>query len=354
MIFCLTRIEMTAAANPEASGPVPHLLAAANKPKFQYNPSPASPDIVTHVANQNLPMADLDGYCNYIENAYLKHCDPKIPLHLFTLMMTRQALCKLRLIAYLCKVNLGDPRAMDPTVRDHLFMEAIRMIEYDNVIQSTESLRGFLWYTFFHFPFPAYIFLVSELRTLTSGELCDRAWAAIAENHDKRALARNLRSPMHIALGRLFLKAWDAHTAAEIQQGRPAPPTPKLITVLQQLAAKQHNKKQSTSGNAVVNESVPVPATGYGGSRPPMDSSPAAPSINSMGTPDTMFSGFDPMSQMFNSGMPDIEFGQMDWSTIMQGFTGFGGIGVDFGGFPQGGMPAPQGGMPGQQHGPGG
>lgn len=53
--------------------------------------------------------------------------------------------------------------------RDALFMTAIEMLEYDNIIHTGPSLRNFLWYTQLLVPLPGYDFLVGELRQRTTG-----------------------------------------------------------------------------------------------------------------------------------------------------------------------------------------
>jgi hypothetical protein len=237
MVFSLTRIELTVAASPDSirravTTPGGRPL---HKPMVHYSPSPSSPDIVSHVASTSLPD-NLANFCAYVENVYLKQCDPKIPLHYFTVLMTRQALCKLRIIDFLCRTANTDN--VDQNERDSYFMEALRMVEYDNIIQSSDMLQGFRWYTYAHFPLPAYLCLVSELRHRTTGDLCERAWDVMIENHDRRGLLRRHdRNPLHIAFGRYFVKAWDAREAAELQLGRSLP-TPKIVTLLRTTLAK--------------------------------------------------------------------------------------------------------------------
>jgi hypothetical protein len=239
MLFCLTRVELTVAVSPEAirraatspSGKTPH--HPIHQPRVHF--SPTSPDLVQHVANQYMPN-DLPSFCSYMENYYLKHCDPKVPLHFFTLLMTRIALSKLRIIDFLCRTRETDN--IDQRERDAHFMEAIRMVEMDNMLQSAELLQGFRWYTIQYFPLPAYLYLVSELRHRTTGELCERAWNVMIENHERRnMLRRNFRSPLHIAFGHFFIKAWDAREAAEMQRGRSLP-TPKVVVMLKGMASK--------------------------------------------------------------------------------------------------------------------
>ncbi|KAL1849629.1 hypothetical protein VTK73DRAFT_9841 [Phialemonium thermophilum] len=354
MLFCLARIELVVAAAPAGSRPAP--AQTSTKTRVQFSPSPSSPDVVTHVANQYLP-ADIDAYCTYMENAYLKHCDPKIPLHFFTLMMTRQALCKLRIVEFMCRGV--PPTTLDGPEGDALFVEAVQMVELDNIIYAAEFIRGFLWYTRLNFPFPAYIFLVSALRRRTTGELCERAWAAIAENHERRGMMRNLRSPIHVALGSMFVKAWTAREEAENQLGRTVQP-PKMITMLRQHMSRfPQRPRPAPAPSKRSSNGMPAPATtaasvpmaplaptnpGMGGSGPgPIPSTSGPPGVYVDGRPiheaqtrqmastmlpdDSMMLSFGAANQVFDSTMSDVAFDQMDWSYLLQysGLPGFGG-----------------------------
>ncbi|KAK1759293.1 putative transcriptional regulatory protein [Echria macrotheca] len=354
MLFCLTRIELTVAAQPHhahsgrQSVSTPGGSGNVNKPRVQYSPSPSSPDVMSHVATQNLPN-NLESFCVYIENAYLKHCDPKIPLHFFTLMMTRQALCKLRVIDFLCRGVPSD--SIEQAERDGLFVEAIKAVEYDNIIQSTESIQGFRWYTYQHFPFPAYIFLVSELRHRTTGDLCERAWNAMIENHERRGLTRSLRSPMHIAFGHFFVKAWDAREAAELQLGRTLQ-TPKIVVLLRNTMSRWKRPAPANgagssappgpqvpgpaaataagaaAGGVAAGEpsAGPSPAAMYAG-KPLSDVSPQMAGPGTMGAMDDsmMFGAFDGTGQMFGQPMQEVDFAQMDWNYLVQ-YSSFGGF----------------------------
>lgn len=369
MVFCLTRIELTVAASPDnvrrtITTPGGRPL---NQPMVHFSPSPSSPDIVSHVANQSLPD-NLANFCAYVENLYLKQCDPKIPLHYFTLLMTRQALCKLRIIDFLCRTANTDN--VDQSERDSYFMEALRMVEYDNIIQSSDMLQGFRWYTYAHFPLPAYLCLVSELRHRTTGELCERAWDVMIENHDRRGLLRRLnRNPLHIAFGRYFVKAWDAREAAELQLGRSLA-TPKVITLLRATLAKTAPKRPAapiTPARNGANMAMPgggqqlpvqpmmppgpggvpgmapvgdmnmapggMPSAGMypPGTKPmPPTAPPPPPPIPGIGTANPMmmdesmmYQGYDDMAPpMYGNnpggGMHDPEAGGMDWEYLVQ------------------------------------
>ncbi|KAE8387972.1 fungal-specific transcription factor domain-containing protein [Aspergillus alliaceus] len=212
MLFYLTRIELTIAVAPNGMRPNYVFL---NNPLAQDNTTP-SPADATSDTNSRPRTDSLDRYCAHIESAYLKNCDHRIPVQFFALMMARMSLCRLRIVEFMCRgvcaTNLADQE------RGFLFMTAIEMLEYDNIIHTTDNLQNFLWYTQLLVPLPGYVFL-----------LCERAWKAIFDNHNHRCLIRKLQSPMHFAFGRMLIKAWNAREEAELQLGRNIQP-PELNT----------------------------------------------------------------------------------------------------------------------------
>ncbi|KAF5864377.1 hypothetical protein ETB97_007939 [Aspergillus alliaceus] len=241
MLFYLTRIELTIAVAPNGMRPNYVIL---NNPLAQDNTTP-SPADATSDTNSRPRTDNLDRYCAHIESAYLKNCDHRIPVQFFALMMARMSLCRLRIVEFMCRgvctTNLADQE------RGFLFMTAIEMLEYDNIIHTTDNLRNFLWYTQLLVPLPGYIFLVSELRQRTTGELCERAWKAIFDNHNHRCLIRKLQSPMHFAFGRMLIKAWSAREEAELQLGRNIQP-PELVTRLRQHMSQNTQPSRSAPG----------------------------------------------------------------------------------------------------------
>lgn len=374
MVFCLTRIELTVAASPDRvrraiTTPGGRPLNPSRVTTVHYSPSPSSTDMVTHMANQYLP-SDLATFCSYMESVYLKQCDPKIPLHFFTLLMTRQALCKLRLIDFLRRASAED---VEQRERDDCFLEALRMLEYDNVIQSSEMLQRFRWYTLAHFPLPAYLCLVSDLRHRTTGELCERAWNVMIENHERRKQLRRSDNPLHVALGRYLVKAWDAREAAERQLGRTLH-TPSMVVLLRNKVANSRRPapppapnagsagaKGAPTGQRVppvqpvaqagVDNTIGLHAIGDTSRAPtglvtdmypgePMPQATTAPPL--MGGPgvsesvmlddSAAYPGYDGAGHVFTDhpppapfAMQDVEVGEMDWNYLVQ-LTSFGGF----------------------------
>ncbi|QMW32643.1 hypothetical protein G4B84_008074, partial [Aspergillus flavus NRRL3357] len=302
MLFCLTRIELTIAAVPNGMRPNPVDL---NNPFAQHKPTPSPADATTQETSSQPPTNGLDRYCAHMESTYLAHCDHGIPTSNCWLYVSG------------CVRHNSENRE-----RDALFMTAIEMLEYDNIIHTAPSLRNFLWYTQLLVPLPGYVFLVGELRQRTTGELCERAWKAICVNYNDRGLIRKLRSPMHVAFGRMLLKAWNAHEEAELQLGRNVQP-PQLVTMLRERVALQTSTSQSKPDLAGNGSTDSVKTTNGGpiaGTRMWVDDNPG---LDRMGRPfaimsneDSMFPSLHSASQMFDEVSPDQN--DVDWSYLMQ------------------------------------
>ncbi|KAM0810427.1 putative Fungal-specific transcription factor domain-containing protein [Seiridium cardinale] len=303
MVFALTRLEFARAPGSD---------------KMKAVLSDASPQ-VPNVADHRM-INYIERMVTHLEDTYLKHCDPKIPLQYFALTMTRASVCKLRVISGFFKIATTAPQALSLVENETLFIESIKMIEYDSMIQANESLRGFRWFTLMHFPFPAYVALAKELRTRTSGELCERAWQAMIENHECRGITKKMRSPMHLAFTPLFLKAWAAREAHEASQGRTLAP-PQMIIGMRQLAARLGLKENSKSPEA----RTPL-MTPRSFSSPEAELNPETPNMQPYQPTNTAWTSAPPMDLnggQYAGAFADVNFGgEVDWNFLFQQYSG--------------------------------
>lgn len=301
MTFSLTRIEFTIATAPSSIRPNPSIFKAQCKDS---NPSAATRD-----GNTSL-FHNIEEYCNHIESRYISHCDSRIPIQHFTLLTARMSLHKLRVIDFMCR---RIPTSQLPEKeRDTLFLTAVQMVEYDNTIYTTESLRGFLWSTHYQAAMPGYTYLVSELQHRTTGELCERAWEALTKNHDHRGLIRKLDSPMHTAFGHSVLRAWRAREKVLLQNEKVCRP-PEVVNVLRRVFSSRemandtvtdHNQLSSATVSGAINRN----SSGLG-ALGPMEST-------GMGAgEDAIFSNLDTMGQMF--GLFGSNYNEPDWSYML-------------------------------------
>ncbi|KAI0135305.1 fungal-specific transcription factor domain-containing protein [Daldinia grandis] len=310
MMFSLTRLEFA---------------KAPGNDKMRGQSSETNPQAVASVADHRL-SSYLERFSSHMEDTYLKYCDPKVPLHYMTLLMTRANICKLKIVSGFFRVALTAPAPLPTVEREELFIEAIKMVEYDTMMQARESLQGFLWYTNMHFPFPAYICLLTELRHRTTGDLCERAWKTICEHADRRKMTSHARSPMHLSFSALFVKAWDAREAAEAALGRTLAP-PRLITHMRQIAARLPKAIRKKSPVPTPSPKIPVISGAYVATAPTPPEQPNVPGTIPLYPETDIFGGGMPqmdMNRQFATAFPDVNFGgEMDWNYLMQEYGGF-------------------------------
>ncbi|KAI0008829.1 hypothetical protein F4779DRAFT_641318 [Xylariaceae sp. FL0662B] len=329
MIFALTRLEFA---------------KAPGNDKMRTHSSESNPQAVANIADHRSTNF-LERFSAYMEDTYLKFCDPKIPIHYMTLLMTRANICKLKITSSFFRVALTAPAPLPMAERESLFVEAIKMIEYDSMIQVRDSLKGYKWYTYMHFPFPAYICLLTELRQRTTGDLCERAWATICEHFDRRNMLSHMRTPIHLSFSPLFVKAWDAREAAEAALGRTIVP-PRLITFMRQIEARVPRAARKKSPVPTPSPKIPVVSNAYVAANQQQHQHqeqqqqqqqqqqalvPAAgdvPATMAIYPPDggEMYPSLSQvdMNRQFATAFPDVNFGNdMDWNILMQEYGGF-------------------------------
>ncbi|CAH0059311.1 unnamed protein product, partial [Clonostachys solani] len=236
MVFALTRLEFSTA-----------VLEHGSNTKARSGQKPGG---LIKRAGQGGPAFSLDDYCVYVESKYLNHCDPKIPLHYCTIITTRQSFCRIRIGSWLARYQAEDAEALSDASRDMIFLEAIQFIEYDNILQSSEHLQQYRWYTGYHFPFPGYMVILMELRrrlapsmiergwTDAIEDTIERAWTAIGENQRLRETIHRRPSFIQVTFGTQFLKAWEAYEEVVARGGKLVSPPSFLYQVREQVRAK--------------------------------------------------------------------------------------------------------------------
>lgn len=232
MIFCLTRCE------------IGHFMKQSNTTFFFFDgawaaaarSSDGAPPPPASLAEKDAAIDELE---DHLERKYLRHCDPQITLHFLTKIFTRTALWRMRLIAHHPRHYPDRGASMPPAEKDLLCRLSLNMIENDNIAHRNRSADRFAWFVNTNFQLPAFIYLLSELRHRTRGELSDRGWDAIAEGFRNRIdfIAERKHSPVFQATSVLALKAWQAREMdALAAHGGPGPQQqPEYITTLKDI-----------------------------------------------------------------------------------------------------------------------
>ncbi|KAL9576276.1 MAG: hypothetical protein Q9212_007235 [Teloschistes hypoglaucus] len=219
MIFCLTRCEIA------------NFMKQSNTTFFFDGAWARSDGAPASLAEKDAAIDELE---DHLERKYLRHCDPQITLHFLTKIFTRTALWRMRLVAHHPRHYPDRGASMPAAEKDLLCRLSLNMIENDNIAHRNRSADRFAWFVNTNFQLPAFIYLLSELRHRTRGELSDRGWDAIAEGFRNRIdfIAERKHSPVFQATSALALKAWQAREMDALAHGEPGLQQPEYITTL--------------------------------------------------------------------------------------------------------------------------
>ncbi|CAG8893344.1 unnamed protein product [Penicillium egyptiacum] len=215
-----------------------------------------------------------------IEEKYLALCNPENPLHFMTMWTTRGHLAKNRLLQHYSKHLTASVEQTD-TQSNVGISHALRMLECDTNLLRSPIIKGYLWLVDFHFPFPAYIHLLQDLKKRPVEEHADRAWEVMSKNYEVRIMdAQEEDRPFFIVFSRIVFQAWEAREIIARQQETPLIPPLIVSDIRKKVMQMMSNFAQDVDtvhpGDAsgvnanVDNLSMPmqmdfnVPGTSYG------------------------------------------------------------------------------------------
>jgi hypothetical protein len=198
---------------------------------------------------------------------------------------------------------------MPQTEKDMLFTESLKELEFDTLGHTVKAVQGYLWHVHGHFQMDAFIYILSELRYRTSGDLVDRAWEQIKLSFDNRPeLITDTKNSLYMAVGNLTLKAWQKR---EEVVGHML--TPRFVTLLraQRKIPEPSRAIVNTRGNQTYQQTSQV--IQHSGSHVPQQAflNNNFPSTENWGVDN----GFD-----FDMTMPEttpVDWGY--WQTLMDG-----------------------------------
>ncbi|KAF1943977.1 hypothetical protein EJ02DRAFT_420781 [Clathrospora elynae] len=185
-----------------------------------------------------------------IEGNLLRSCDPDNPLHYMTMWTARFALAKSRFVHHLATCSPTNEQQTDAQ-RDAGLTYARSMLEYDTKLMSSSLIRGFRWIIYPHFPFPAYVHLIHDLRKRPLGDHVEKFWQVISDNCAARFMDLEREDkPMEKKPGsnhffKIFssfvLEAWAAREAAFGQSEEP----PLMVKQIKQKLALADERSQA-------------------------------------------------------------------------------------------------------------
>ncbi len=214
--------------------------------------SPALKPLAKHLRDTAAPDGgELVKLEEIIEDQYLKSCDQENPLHFMTIWITRAYLAKCRLLEHHSRYSSSSTRRTEAQ-RDTATSYALRMLECDTKIMTSSLTKGFLWLNHFHFPFPAYIQIVQDLRRRPISEQARQAWEVMSDNYEAwfSSLSSD-DSPFFPIFTKIVLQAWGACEAASRETLTP----PRIVSSIRHTLAQiaRHARNTDTEQPNLIN-----------------------------------------------------------------------------------------------------
>lgn len=203
-----------------------------------------------------------------LESKFLRHCDSSIPLHLMASIVIQTIICHMRLAAHHPR-QYSNGESIDQKERDYMFSICLQMVENSVAAQTNTVIQRYAWHVENHVPWAACIHLLDELGHRVNDQT-GRAWGLLDEiyRYHYSQMKNRPKNSLYIAMRRLLVKAWNAHTEERARQGKSTLPRPWIISTLftetktQEVANEPGTATPShstTAAQETVQETQPMP-----------------------------------------------------------------------------------------------
>ncbi|GKT63825.1 fungal specific transcription factor domain-containing protein [Colletotrichum tofieldiae] len=205
-------------------------------------------------------LKSIDELEGRIEGRYLQNIDADIPLNLLTIHLARSAVCQLRLSVYHPIHHPETASALGPEQLDMLLENSLKVVRYDIIAHSTESLRPYSWHIANFFPFETFVLLISTLSGRPTSQIVDAAWFVINQVYEHHpCFISDTSDPLYWALGNLTLKAWSQRVASARANGlEPVAEPPCIVELVRRRAALSRNVQAPQQARTVTDNTGPA------------------------------------------------------------------------------------------------
>ncbi|KAK5089730.1 hypothetical protein LTR70_006572 [Exophiala xenobiotica] len=183
-----------------------------------------------------------------LETKYVRYCDPSQPLQLMSMLVVRSAMNVGRFIAHHPR-SWAKQEQTPESERQYVWSVSVKLLEQYNMMQ---SIQCFSWHAAYFLQWNSFIHILDTLLADPFNNDAEKTWQLVeTAYHNTPDMVKNTRKPIHVAIGNLCLKAWNAREAAFAEQGKPVIHVPEYIAQLrkQRESAKvrqQQHRNQSS------------------------------------------------------------------------------------------------------------
>ncbi|KAK6502402.1 hypothetical protein TWF506_002983 [Arthrobotrys conoides] len=245
-----------------------------------------------------------------IEEKYLAFCNPEIPSQFITIWVARGAIAKNRLLEHYTKYSV--PEQQSDLHRSTAVSYALTMLECDTKLMSSPLIKCYRWFINFHFPFPAYIHILQNLKKRPGEIHAERAWEVMSESYEARMNgAMKLYGPLLVLFSTIVLQAWEARERLIREENRPPEPLPKILVGIRQKIADMAPTSGTTGNNEQVGKMGMMNIDDF--------LTPTVGNVNSGALGGSMgigIPGYDGQEVSMDFQTGDFDWTLMDWNSI--------------------------------------
>lgn len=170
--------------------------------------------------------AGIDELEQILEEKYVRHCDPSVPIELMISIVARTAVNTMRMVAHHPRRWAND-QEMPESERQLMWKLCNKIVDGYLLCIASKQLRSFAWHTTFYFQWQALIYLLDCVRANPTMDGADDAWRLVNETFEVHPeFVIDTKKPLNVAVGSLCLKAYNAREETFRREGRYLPAKP--------------------------------------------------------------------------------------------------------------------------------
>jgi hypothetical protein len=228
------------------------------------SPQKLSNDRWDNLSSPCITLAEKDSFINQMEDRmemkYLRYSDPSNTLHLFSSILVRSSICKMKLFAHNPRQFATDGLKVPQTSRDIIFVNGMKFLEYSILVKNNESLRKFTSQLSITYLWDPLLYVLIEARYRKIGTEVSHAWQLISEVFDNYPrIWEETTDMLHHVLGKMILKVWNECVVEWKATVLSELATPEFITIIRRYLAPTKISSSTNELNTTTSTIVNLP-----------------------------------------------------------------------------------------------
>jgi hypothetical protein len=191
------------------------------------------------------PVADRDRVIDFLEMAlqdkYLRYLDPINPMHSLVAIIARSAVVSMRIRAHHPRQYADGGASLPQEELDKIFDWSVQAIQYDNLFFTNPVLERFRWHSRQLFQHQPLIYLLISIGSRRNPSDPGPVFRSLDTLFDNRPELLERKQALHVAIGVLAVRAWDAYESELIRQNRPYK-APEFIMLLRRMGPPKESR----------------------------------------------------------------------------------------------------------------